>query len=235
MRPNLTGDYGFARLGVVFDPLTLTVGSMAATAVGGALSASSTLAGGDYAAQAGVMQRQASTVVAGLERTQAEAEENAANYQAEQVTQNASQALAAGQRQMFETQEKTRLLTSSAKARAGASGVNAGVGSAVTNTGEIAQRGSYHALLDMFNGESTASGLLNQAEGIRYSGKLARFGGEISAASREFAGMMAEREGQAKKSASQSAALGTLAGSAGSMMSTYGKFAYPTTRGNFGA
>ena len=45
-----SGLYGRA----LFDPLTAT--AMAATAVGGAISASSTLAGGNYAAQAGKMQ-----------------------------------------------------------------------------------------------------------------------------------------------------------------------------------
>jgi hypothetical protein len=38
---------------VVFDPGTLTVASLAATAIGGGVSAASTLAGGSYARQAG--------------------------------------------------------------------------------------------------------------------------------------------------------------------------------------
>lgn len=45
MRINLTQDYGLARFGVVFDPLTLTVGSMAMTAAGGMASAAGTIAG----------------------------------------------------------------------------------------------------------------------------------------------------------------------------------------------
>jgi hypothetical protein len=36
MRVNLAGDYGLAARGAVFDPVTLTVGTMAATAAGGA-------------------------------------------------------------------------------------------------------------------------------------------------------------------------------------------------------
>jgi hypothetical protein len=118
---------------------------------------------------------------------------------------------------MLDTQEKTRALISSSTARAAASGVNAGVGSPATNAGDIEQRGSYHALMDMFNGASAATGMRNQAAAIRYSGDIAEY------------------EGEAKKDASYLTAAGTLAGSAGSMMSTYGKFAYPTSRGSFGA
>lgn len=198
MRINLTGDYGLSAR-ATFDPVSLTVGSMAMTAAAGGISAAGTLAGGSYAAEAGRMQRQA------------------ANAQADQVEQNASQAIASGQRKMFDTQEKTRLAISTARARGAASGVNIAEGAPAEVQGELAERGSYHALMDMFNGESTASGLMNQAAGIRYSGKVA------------------ELEGEQKQSASYLAAAGTLAGSAGSMMSTYGKFAYPTTRGSFGA
>lgn len=173
----------------VYDPATLTVmtvGSMAATAAGGALSAESTLAGGNFAKTAGQMQRQAK------------------DFEATQLDQNASDELATSQRRMFDTQEKARLAISSSRARAGASGVDAGAGSAVENEGELAQRGSYHALMDLWQGESNATGLLNRAKGARYSGVLDEMGGEE------------------KQSASELAAAGTLASTAGSMFKTYG-------------
>lgn len=196
-RINLTGDYGLAAAGVVFDPMTAT--AMAATAAAGAISASGTIAGGNYAKQAADMQQQA------------------ANYQADQVDTNATQAFASGQRQMLDTQMKTRLAISSSTARAGASGVDAGVGSPVTNVGALAQRGSYQALMDMFNGASTATGLHNQAAGIRYSGVMEEMGGEEA------------------QSASRTAALATLAGSAGNTFKMYGAMQYPTASGRAGA
>jgi hypothetical protein len=90
-----------------FDPGTLAVGSMGATAVGTGISVIGTLAGGDTARQAGVMQRQE------------------AEFQAQQLESNATQAIAAGQRRILDTQQKTRLAMSSATAAAGASDVAA--------------------------------------------------------------------------------------------------------------
>lgn len=197
---------------VVFDPIMLAAGGLAAatsvggltatsmglTAVGGGLAAASTLAGGNFAKTAGQMQQ------------------NAANFQAAQLDQNAGQAIASSQRTMLDTQEKTRLAMSASRARAGVSGVDAGVGSPAENEGELAQRGSYHALMDIFNGKSAATGIENQAAGARYTGTLDEMGGEEA------------------QSASELAAAGTLAGSAGSMASRYGAFKYPTAAGRAG-
>jgi hypothetical protein len=198
-RPNFTLDYGLAREGVVFDPGTLTAVSLASTAAGGAISASSTLAGGSYAAQAGQLQK------------------TAADYQATELEQNASQAFASGQRKALDTTQRTNLAISTSRARAAASGVNAGVGSPVTNAGNLAQRGSYQALMDMFNGESEATGLRNQSQAVRFGGDLALM------------------EGEEKQRASRLAALGTLAGTAGSMAGTYGAYNYPNLYGRAGA
>lgn len=174
-----------------FDPATLTVASLASTAIGGGISAMGTIAGGNAAAAAGQMQQQA------------------ANYQAGQLEENATQTFAAGQRQMLDTQEKTRLAISSARAAAAGNGTNAGVGSPATIQGELAKRGSYNAAMDMFNGASTATGLRNQAAGVRYSGTAAAIGG------------------QEAQQASLLSAAGTIAGSAGSMLKTYGGYQYP--------
>lgn len=171
---------------VVFDPVTLTVASLGMTAVGGGLAAASTLAGGNFAKTAGQMQQQGK------------------NFEATQLEDNAGDEIAASQRQMLDTQEKTRLAMSTSRARAGASGVDAGVGSPAENEGELAQRGSYHALMDLWQGQSNATGLLNRAAGTRYSGVLDEMGGE------------------AKQTASELAAAGTLASTGGSMFKTYG-------------
>jgi hypothetical protein len=163
------------------------------------LSAAGTLAGGSYAKTAGDMQR------------------TAAYSQAEQVENNAAQTFASGQRKMLDTQEKTRALISSSTARAAASGVNAGVGSPATNAGDIEQRGSYHALMDMFNGASAATGMRNQAAAIRYSGDIAEYEGEAKKRR-----LLSHRGGHARRLGRQHD-------------ETYGKFAYPTSRGSFGA
>lgn len=170
-----------------------------ATAVSGAIGAASTLAGGRTAEMAGKAQKDADYSTAA------------------QIEQNATQAFASGQRKALDTNLKTKLAISSSVARAGASGVDPGYGSPVTNVGELAQRGSYHAMMDLFNGESEATGLRNQADAVRYRGDLA------------------ELEGQQKKKASKLAALGTLAGAAGSAFGNYGRMTFPTSRGSAGA
>lgn len=152
---------------------------------GGAMSAMGTLAGGSAAKQAGLMQQQAD------------------EFQAEQATDNAAQAFAAGQRTSLDTALKARMAMSKSTATAAASGVNAGVGSPVTNIGEIAQRGSYQAATDLFNGQSKATGLLNEAKGLRFSGQAAAIGGEEA------------------QTASYLTAAGTLAGGAGGSFKNY--------------
>ncbi len=77
---------------------------------GAALSAAGTIAGGNSAAAMG--RRMAGE----------------ATFEAAQDRLNASSDIAASQRRMIDTQQKTNLLIGSATARAGASGINAGVG-----------------------------------------------------------------------------------------------------------
>lgn len=180
---NFAHDYGLARDGAVFGP-ALLVASLAATAIGGAATAASTLAGGSMAQQAGDVTK---TVMANEGAT----------------------AFASGQRQALDTTQRSKLLQSTAIARAAASGVDAGTGSPLNTVGEIAQRGSYQSLMDMFNGQS-------RGDALRYQGEEAAW------------------EGNMKKNASYLSAAGTLAGTAGSMMGTYGGFKYPTNRGGAG-
>lgn len=181
-----------------FDPTggILTAGMMMA---GAGMSAAGTIAGGNTSRQAGQLQK------------------TAADYQAAQLDQNATQAVASSQRQMIDTGVKTGLAISSSRANAAANGVEASTGSAATNTGNLAARGSYQALMDLFNGQSTATGLRNQAQGVRYTG-------EIDAL-----------EGEEKQQASWLAAGGTLLGGMGGGLSTYGKMKYQTPTGQPGA
>lgn len=157
---------------------------------GSAMAAGGTLAGGAAAAQSGRMQQQAD------------------EFRAVQGEQNASQALASGQRTSFDAAMKTRLAMSKSTAIAAASGVNAGQGSAVTNIGELAERGRYQSAMDLFNGESKQTGLLNEAAAARYSGQIARIGGEEA------------------QEASYLTAAGTLAGGAGGAFKNYASTKY---------
>jgi hypothetical protein len=183
----------------LFDPLSMTAatlggGAMGLTGIGSAISAASSLAGGGYAQEAAQMKQQA------------------ANYQAAQLRQNAGGEIAAAQRQAFDVDQKTNMLRSSAVANAAAAGVNAGTGSAVTNQSGIVGRGSYLAGMDLWNGQNRATGLLNQAQGVQYSGYIDAL-----------AGQEAQR-------ASYLSAMSTIAGGGASLMRMYGANA-PTTPG----
>lgn len=167
------------------DPVTLMGVSLASTIAGGAVAAGGQIASGNAA-------------------------QKAAQINAIQLRTNAAQAEGSAQREMFDTQEKGRLASSKATAEASASGAAPDVGSPLENTGELAARTSYHSLMDMFNGESAASGMRYQAD-------------------------VDEWEGKQKKNASYLAAAGTMLSSVGSATGNYGKFNYPTTRGGAGA
>ncbi|MES2671624.1 MAG: hypothetical protein V4673_14570 [Pseudomonadota bacterium] len=153
---------GLVSRGAVFDPLSLTAASMAMTAVGGTITAASTIAGGNAAATAGEMKQAA------------------ANRTALQIESNAAGELAAGQRIAMETERKTRLARSTGLARAAGSGFNAGEGSMVTNDEELAGRGELAALTDMFNGENARTGLMNKAASVRFEGDMDKFAGDAT-------------------------------------------------------
>jgi hypothetical protein len=71
--------------------------------------------------------------------------------------------------------------------------------------------------MDVFNGKSTMTGLLNEAAGVTYGGDIAAL------------------EGEEKQKASYLAAGGSALGTAGSALSGFGKGAYPTATGSTGA
>jgi hypothetical protein len=94
------------------DPATMLAVGVGSTIAGGGLSAASTLAGGNWAKAAGLATQQAD------------------NFQAAQLRRNAGIAIGTSQVKMFDTQTKTGLAESTSTARAAASGVDAGTGSA---------------------------------------------------------------------------------------------------------
>lgn len=180
------------------DPFTMMGASLVLGGLSTGISAAGTIAGGEAAATAGRMKRQA------------------AQAAALQDEFNAAGELAASQRRMLDTRMKTRLTESTMTARAAGSGFDASTGSMLTNAGDIAQRGEFQALMDVFNGENASSGLINKAAAERASGEAEAWAGEQA------------------KSASYLAAAGTIAGGAGSMFKTYGSFKYPQTAKAYG-
>lgn len=199
-RINFTHDYGLVVDGVVFDPATVIMGgSLALTAVGAGASAASTIAGGNFAKQAGQMQQQA------------------ANFEADQLEQNATSERGAAALSAYDQRRKADLVASSAQARGAASGVDVGSGSPLSDITEIEKRGTYNAAMDLWRGENAATGDINKAKGLRYSGDLSAMGGD------------------AAQQGAMLTALGTIGGAGGSMLKTYGAYAYPTVRGSAGA
>ena len=164
------------------DPVSLGL-----MAVGTAMSAAGTVAGGNAAAAAG------------------QSQQNALNYKATQENQQAMTERASAQRAAFDKQRETGLLESKLQAGAAAGGGGASDPTIVSLGGQIAGRGEYESLLDMFKGENTARGYENQATADIASGQAAA------------------AEGSAKQSASYLSAAGTVIGSAGSMYRAYNK------------
>lgn len=163
------------------DPVTMTI----ATVVGGAISAAGTIAGGQAANAAG------------------QSAQNMENYKAAQETQAAQESRASSQRQALEVGRKTQLVQSQLQARAAASGGGAADPTILNLGGNIAGRGEYEALTDLYTGENRARGLQDQATGDILTG-------QANAA-----------EGSAKQMASYLSAAGTIIGTAGSAYRTY--------------
>lgn len=165
----------------VHDPLT------ALAVVGSAVSAGGTIMGGNAAAAAGQSAQQAQ------------------NFKAQQEDMAAQESRAASQRSALDKGRETTLLLSTLQARAAASGGGASDVGVLNLAGDIAGRGEYESLMDMYRGENRARGLEDTAIGSRLSGEAAA------------------AEGKAKQSASYLSAAGTIIGGAGSAYRTYNK------------
>jgi hypothetical protein len=140
------------------------VGAAAAlTGVGAGISALGTLGSASAARQSG------------------KAQEAQYAFKAAQEEQQATQAIAASQRTMFDTQRKTALTQSTLTARAAADGGSATDATPLDLSEDIAGRGEYLALGDLFAGQDRAAGLRQQAQADRYSGAAARAGANAQA------------------------------------------------------
>lgn len=124
-------------------------------------------------------------------------------FQAAQMTQQAGQAFAAAQRQQLEQVRLGTLVESTALARAAASGAGTG-GNAMDIIANLHSEASYRGSIALYNGEEQRRQLLMAADVKRYQGALA------------------EESGNAKKTASYTAAVGSLFKGGSTLFSNFG-------------
>jgi hypothetical protein len=173
------------------DPITLM-------AAGTAISAGGTLIGGFMGADA---QEEAGRL-----------QEAAANFEAQQLQMAAAESRATAQRQMFERQRLTKLALGTLQTRAAAGGGKATDENVLSLTSEIAGRGEYQALAELYTGENRARGLEDSAAAKRYEGKARAYG--------------AERAANAARIGSVLSAGGTILSGTGSAMKESGRLNY---------
>lgn len=157
------------------DPITLS--ALALTAAGGATTAFGTIVAGQRS-------------------------DDAAQFKAAQLEGAAAESRAAASNQAFERRREATLTLSSLQARAAAFAGDASDPGVVKLGEDIANRGEYRALSEMYTGENRARGLIDAAKGARAEGAAAEEGAGYAAA-------------------------GTLLSSAGSMFKTYGTMSNP--------
>ncbi len=105
----------------------------------------------------------------------------AARYRAEQIDMQADEARASSQREALEVQRNANQLSSKLRANAAASGAGASDPGVAKLEEDVAGRGAYQALMDMYGGENRARGLEDEADGLRLSGESAIQGARYSA------------------------------------------------------
>lgn len=108
-------------------------------------------------------------------------------FKAKQLQQAAEEARASGQRSMFEKQRETGLIESKLASRAAASGAGASDPTVVALGGNIAQRGEYEALLEMYKGENRARGMEDAAKATQLESYTKAAGTLISGAGSSYA------------------------------------------------
>lgn len=137
------------------DPMTL--GSLALAGIGTAVSAAGTLAAGADA-------------------------DKAYQFKARQEDMAAQESRASSQRGALEKRREGELIQSKLQARAAASGAGASDPGVVALGEDIAGRGEYESLMEMYKGENRARGLEDKAMASRMSGDAARTGSYFNAA-----------------------------------------------------
>lgn len=102
----------------------------------------------------------------------AQARSDAAEFEAQQLEQNAGQTVAAAQRQAFETERTGKYAQSRALAVAAASGGGASDPTVMNTIAGLASETAYRKSLDLYQGEERARQLNLSAAASRYSGQI---------------------------------------------------------------
>jgi hypothetical protein len=168
----------------------------------GGMKSGGDMTGGGFDASGG-MQIGAGLFEGIMGQQDAQAAAKAKEFEAQQLVQRAAEERAAGQRRAMERRTATARLISRQIALGAASGAGVTTPSLLDIIGDTEQEGTYHALGDMFVGESRARGNLDQAAAARYQASIARmrgsnaligglmkgFGGSMRASGRSGGGM----------------------------------------------
>lgn len=120
---------------------------------------------------------------ANQQRQQAGQERQLAQFNAMQEERRAQQERATAQRQALERRRLTQIAQSTLQARAAASGGKATDASVIQLSSDIAGRGEYQALTEMFSGESRARALEDKAGATRFEGEARAQAAEAKAKS----------------------------------------------------
>lgn len=165
-----------------------------------------------------------------------------ADFTAEQLDMEANNARAAGQRQAMEKRRDATLALSTLIARAASSGGGATDPTIRNIAYNVAERGEYQALAEMFTGETTRIGLKNQAAAVRYTGAAKKYASQVEAVASRYGGDTGLAAGTMRANAANNAAgsdmlaglasgTGTILGGIGSAYKTYGRPPYGTGTG----
>jgi hypothetical protein len=120
--------------------------------------------------------------------------QQAAYLAATAAEREATDERAMGARAALDRRRETELTQSSLQARAAASGGSASDQTVQKLAGDIAERGEYNVLSELYIGESRARGFLDTAAQHRFSGDAARYGAELQRSATLF---VAESEARA--------------------------------------
>jgi hypothetical protein len=102
----------------------------------------------------------------------AAARKTAAEFEAQQLEQNAGQVMSAAQRQAFETTRTGAYTASAALAAAAASGGGASDPTVMNTISQLASETAYRRSLDLYQGEERSRQLKMSAAATRYSGQI---------------------------------------------------------------
>lgn len=120
-----------------------------------------------------LLQSFGSEMIGASHLAQGEAQNQADIFQAQQLRQNAGQAMAGAERTDVDVQRQVNLISSRALAVAAANGGGASSPSAITNISRIAGEGAYRQSLALYAGQQQSQHDTLQAEGDEFSGKMA--------------------------------------------------------------